>query len=225
MGAKDNIKFPTLEVRDPNELAAGPIQNSIFTDGPVYISTENIKEKIREINAALEAKIEAEEEKFKEKIKEIEIPKEVEVMTDVAAAEIVAEEIMHDIEEMANVKITESAIEAEAEELEEVLENLEQMADLKIAEALIEEEAEELAEDLVLSELGEMEVMIDSMVDLKVPVIDEESEEVEENIIKEDELNVETKEDPTMEAPEETEEEGSGKLPAIDFGDITEVSL
>ena len=26
MGAEDNIKFPTLEVRNPNELRRGPIQ-------------------------------------------------------------------------------------------------------------------------------------------------------------------------------------------------------
>ena len=33
MGAEDNIKYPTLEVRDPNELRRGPIQvgNGAFT--------------------------------------------------------------------------------------------------------------------------------------------------------------------------------------------------
>ena len=28
MGAEDNIKFPTLEVRNPNELSRGPVQVS-----------------------------------------------------------------------------------------------------------------------------------------------------------------------------------------------------
>merc|ERR1712192_374642 len=60
-GRKDSsevIKFPTLEVRNPNELGfASPVQNTGFAAGPVYkssneLSTKDIELKIKLINAA-----------------------------------------------------------------------------------------------------------------------------------------------------------------------------
>lgn len=211
MGAKDNIKFPTLEVRDPNELAFGrPNPNSIFpVAGPVYKETQEIKEKIRQINEALvEEKIEEEAEKLKEFIQpeEIETEKlaeEIDMLTDIAAAEIVAEEMLEGIEKMVNVKIpVNNVVEAEAE---------------------IEQLAEELAEEVVLSELVEMEV---ENMDKVVTEIQKEAEEnVKVNIIDDEDVSaVDTSKDPTMAPPEEAEEEGSGKLTKVDFGDITEVS-
>merc|ERR1712110_508068 len=91
MGAEDNIKFPTLEVRNPNELSRGPVQNKLFTRGPVYKkSTADIEEKIREINLAVEAKIEEQEKKLQE---EPTVEEVIDTLTDLAAIEVVAEEI------------------------------------------------------------------------------------------------------------------------------------
>ena len=57
-GASEVIDYPTLEVRDPNELRfSSPVQIEAFAEGPVYrgenqLSTKDIEEKIKEINAA-----------------------------------------------------------------------------------------------------------------------------------------------------------------------------
>jgi len=197
MGAEDNIKFPTLEVRNPNELSRGPVQNKLFTRGPVYKkSTADIEEKIREINLAVEAKIEEQEKKLQEEPTVEEVEKVIDTLTDLAAIEVVAEEI------------AEAAI--MADEMEEVEEGIAEMVDLKvvdigemvteeIAEEIVEqvkEEAEELVEELVMEEM------------VKEAVIDEaEAEAVEENIIESEVTTV---------GPSEDE---------VDFGDITEVAV
>merc|ERR1719291_935898 len=154
MGAEDNIKFPTLEVRNPNELSRGPVQNKLFTRGPVYKkSTADIEEKIREINLAVEAKIEEQEKKVEEVI---------DTLTDLAAIEVVAEE-------MAEAAIM-------ADEMEEVEEGIAEMVDLKVvdigemvAEEIAEEIEEEIAEAAIMAdEMEEVEEGIAEMVDLKV---------------------------------------------------------
>merc|ERR1740122_706065 len=124
MGAEDNIKFPTLEVRNPNELSRGPVQNKLFTRGPVYKkSTADIEEKIREINLAVEAKVE----------------ELIDTLMNLAAVEVVAEEM------------AEAAIMADAEvEMEMMLdpeqteEDIKEMVDLKVVD-LGESVAEEIA--------------------------------------------------------------------------------
>merc|ERR1712080_263872 len=202
MGAEDNIKFPTLEVRNPNELPRGPVQNKLFIRGPVYKkSTADIEEKIREINLAVEAKIEEQENKLQVEeptVKEVE--EVIDTLTDLAAIEVVAEEI------------AEAAI--LADEMEEVEEQeIATMVDLKVVD-LEEMVAEEIAEEIeaeiveqVKEELAEELAMVEMV---KEAVIDEaEADAVEENIIEEES-------EVTTVGPSEDE---------VDFGDITEVAV
>merc|ERR1719222_1222917 len=132
MGAQDNIKFPTLEVRNPNELSRGPVQNKLFTRGPVYKkSTADIEEKIREINLAVEAKIEEQEKKLQE-----EGTAEMVDLKVVDIGEMVAEEIAEEIEE--------EIVEQVKEELMEEM----------IKEAVIDEaEADAVEENIIESEV------------------------------------------------------------------------
>merc|ERR1711890_200323 len=140
---EDNIKFPTLEVRNPNELSRGPVQNKLFTRGPVYKkSTADIEEKIREINLAVEEKKLQEEEPTVKEVEEV-----IDTLTDLAAIEVVAEEI------------AEAAI--MADDMEEVEEQeIATMVDLKVvdleemvAEEIVEQVKEELAEELAMVEM------------------------------------------------------------------------
>lgn len=220
MGAQDNIKFPTLEVRNPNELSRGPVQEKLFARGPVYKqSTADIEEKIREINKAVEAKIEEQEKKLEEEPTVEEVEEVIDTLTDLAAIEVVAEEMaeaaliadeLEDVEvevlvdpeeeeeditglvDMKVIDIEKSVAEAVAEEIaEEIEEELEE----EIVEE-VKEEAEELVEEEVLEEM------------VKEAVIDlAEAEAVEDNIV-ESEV--------TMVEPSEEE---------VDFGDITEVAV
>jgi len=220
MGAQDNIKFPTLEVRNPNELSRGPVQEKLFARGPVYKqSTADIEEKIREINKAVEAKIEEQEKKLEEEPTVEEVEEVIDTLTDLAAIEVVAEEIaeaalladeLEDVEvevlvdpeeeegditglvDMKVIDIEKSVAEAVAEEVaEEIEEELEE----EIVEE-VKEEAEELVEEEVLEEM------------VKEAVIDlAEAEAVEDNIVESEVTTVE---------PSEEE---------VDFGDITEVAV
>jgi len=220
MGAQDNIKFPTLEVRNPNELSRGPVQEKLFARGPVYKqSTADIEEKIREINKAVEAKIEEQEKKLEEEPTVEEVEEVIDTLTDLAAIEVVAEEIaeaalladeLEDVEvevlvdpeeeegditglvDMKVIDIEKSVAEAVAEEIaEEIEEELEE----EIVEE-VKEEAEELVEEEVLEEM------------VKEAVIDlAEAEAVEDNIVESEVTTVE---------PSEEE---------VDFGDITEVAV
>jgi len=220
MGAQDNIKFPTLEVRNPNELSRGPVQEKLFARGPVYKqSTADIEEKIREINKAVEAKIEEQEKKLEEEPTVEEVEEVIDNLTDLAAIEVVAEEMaeaaliadeLEDVEvevlvdpeeeeeditglvDMKVIDIEKSVAEAVAEEIaEEIEEELEE----EIVEE-VKEEAEELVEEEVLEEM------------VKEAVIDlAEAEAVEDNIVESEVTTVE---------PSEEE---------VDFGDITEVAV
>lgn len=220
MGAQDNIKFPTLEVRNPNELSRGPVQEKLFARGPVYKqSTADIEEKIREINKAVEAKIEEQEKKLEEEPTVEEMEQVIDTLTDLAAIEVVAEEMaeaaliadeLEDVEvevlvdpeeeeeditglvDMKVIDIEKPVAEATAEEIaEEIEEELEE----EIVEE-VKEEAEELVEEEVLEEM------------VKEAVIDlAEAEAVEDNIVESEVTTVE---------PSEEE---------VDFGDITEVAV
>jgi len=207
MGAEDNIKFPTLEVRNPNELSRGPVQNKLFTRGPVYKkSTADIEEKIREINLAVEAKIEEQEKKLQEEPTVEQVEEAIDTLTDLAAIEVVAEEMAE-----AAIMADEMA-EVEKEMMVDAEEDVKEMVDLKvvdIGESLAEEIAEEIKEEIV--EEMEAEELVEELVMeemIKEAVIDEvEAAAVEENIIESEVTTV----DPS-------EEE-------VDFGDITEVAV
>ena len=228
MGAEDNIKFPTLEVRNPNELSRGPVQvstpppaflilsltpqtpfqNKLFTRGPVYKkSTADIEEKIREINLAVEAKIEEQEKILEEEPTVEEVEEVIDTLMNLAAVEVVAEEM------------AEEAIMADAEvEMEVMLdpeqteEDIKEMVDLKvvdIGESVAEEIAEEIEEEIVEQVKEELveELVMEEMI--KEAVIDElaDAEAVEENIVESEITTV---------GPSEEE---------VDFGDITEVAV
>merc|ERR1712066_598670 len=111
----------TLEVRNPNELSRGPVQEKLFARGPVYKqSTADIEEKIREINKAVEAKIEEQEKKLQEEPTVEEVEEVIDTLTNLAAIEVVAEE-------MAEAAIM-------AEEMAEVEEDIKEMVDLKVVD-------------------------------------------------------------------------------------------
>eukprot|EP00092_Neocalanus_flemingeri_P040039 GFUD01043609.1.p1 GENE.GFUD01043609.1~~GFUD01043609.1.p1 ORF type:complete len:238 (+),score=100.83 GFUD01043609.1:31-744(+) len=142
MGGSQDIKFPTLLVRDPNELTfASPIQKTAFATGPVYtgsneLSTKDIEEKIKQINAA---EFIVEEEQVLESLLEEELEQEIDELTDLAAAEIAAEEIAEEIvEEEMDELLNLAAAEIVAEEL---------------AEDIVEAELDNLIPDFELSEL------------------------------------------------------------------------
>ena len=71
------------------------VQNTAFAAGPVYkssneLSTKDIEAKIKMINAA---EVIVKEEQLLESVVNSEEEKEIEELTDIAAAEIVAEEL------------------------------------------------------------------------------------------------------------------------------------
>lgn len=195
MGIQDSIKYPTLEVRNPNELSRGAVQvtclhpthpqlllqNKLFSKGPVYKqSTAEIEEKIREINSAVKAKIEAEQKKLEEAVSIESAEEALEALTDIAAVEIVAEQ-------MAEAIVAEEVAEAE------------EMADATVA-IMMEKAAEDLAIELVKEE-----VELEAAEVIAEAVSEEAVEAIEENIIESESTTI---------LPEEAE---------VDFGDITEV--
>jgi len=215
-GSSEVIKFPTLEVRDPNELSfSSPVQKTAFAAGPVYVSsnalsTKDIEQKIKEINAVevinkeeqiLESVLGKDEAKEVEELVDIaaaeiaaeevaeEIAEEIDELTDIAAAEIVAEEIAEELNELTKIGEAEVAIEKEIDEL----------TDIAAAEIVAEELAEEIDEELLGLEIGSQEVT------------DEVKENNNSNIIEDSDST--------------NDEEGSGDVPKIDFGDIMEVVL
>jgi len=221
MGAQDNIKFPTLEVRNPNELSRGPVQEKLFARGPVYKqSTADIEEKIREINKAVEAKIEEQEKKLEEEPTVEEVEEVIDTLTDLAAIEVVAEEMAEAAliaDELEDVEV-EVLVDPEEEEEEDIT----GLVDMKVidieksvAEAVAEEIAgeieEELEEEIVEEVKEEAEELVEEEVleeMVKEAVIDlAEAEAVEDNIVESEVTTVE---------PSEEE---------VDFGDITEVAV
>merc|ERR1712203_1334406 len=131
----DNISFPTLTVRDPNELFSGNKReksaDSIATPRPVFRpNVLEIAEEIKKINEIEAQKIESSEEILAEA--EAEAEEMINEIVDVLAEEIVAEELAEEIKEIANA----AAAEMVAEEIIEDIESLE----------------EELAEDIDVSD-------------------------------------------------------------------------
>merc|ERR1712203_6697 len=129
----DNISFPTLTVRDPNELFTGNKKeksaDSIATPRPVFRpNVLEIAEEIKKINEIEAKKIDSSEDI----LAEVEAEEMINEIVDVLAEEIVAEELAEEIKEMANV----AAAEMVAEEIIEDIESLE----------------EELAEDIDVSD-------------------------------------------------------------------------
>lgn len=211
-GGSQNIKFPILEVRNPNELTVlSPIQNLIFTAGPVYksnneLSTKDIEEKIKQINA--EEVKEVKEEQLFESVEE-----EIDVLTDNAAADIVAEEIVEElveeeIDELTDIAAAEIVAEEIAEELVE--EEIDELTDIAAAEIVTEMIAEELVEKIAVANLDNLlpedinlsELEIDSLT-----VSKEEEDKSKLNVI------------------ENSSDEGSGNFPTVDIGDIFEIIL
>merc|ERR1712083_438867 len=214
-GSSEVIKFPTLEVRDPNELTfSSPVQKTAFAAGPVYIrsnalSTKDIEEKIKEINAV---EVINKEEQILESVLGEEEAIEVDELVDIAAAEIaaeeVAEEIAKEIDELTDIAAAEIVAEEIAEEINELTKNgeaelieeeIDELTDIAAAEIVAEELAEEIDDDLLGLELGSGEV----------------TEEIEQN----NDSNIIEDSDSTNDG------EGSGDVPKIDFGDIMEVVL
>merc|ERR550532_319596 len=100
----DNISFPTLTVRDPNELFTGNKKeksaDSIATPRPVFRpNVLEIAEEIKKINEIEAKKIDSSEDI----LAEVEAEEMINEIVDVLAEEIVAEELAEEIKEMANV--------------------------------------------------------------------------------------------------------------------------
>merc|ERR1712080_543950 len=199
MGAQDNIKFPTLEVRNPNELSRGPVQEKLFAKGPVYKqSSADIEEKIREINKAVEAKIEEQEKKLEEEPTVEEVEQVIDTLTDLAAIEVVAEEMAEAALIADELEDVEVEVLVDPEEEEEDITGLVDMKVIDIEKSVAEAVAEEIAEEIE-EELEE--VLEEAVIDLA------EAEAVEDNIVESEVTTVE---------PSEEE---------VDFGDITEVAV
>merc|ERR1711962_821063 len=267
MGSQENIKYPQLVVKDPNELLGGYSKNSLLTNGPVFDkeskeekeSTARIQEQINAVNDDLINKLEAVEQKLKEDLEAFEEVSEIEEvhdvgklvaaleevdgvqelidikkLTDIAAAEIVAEELAENIESIVDLKVSDEALKKEAEDvarividseveqlIQEIVEN--EVEDVAIAEEMIKEEAEEIEADLVAEAVTEMvEIFIEN---------DKVKSDEEESIPEpESQTESEPESEPERNAKDEKEfkestEEGSGSNLTRDFGDIKEVSL
>jgi len=198
-GSSEVIKFPTLEVRDPNELTfSSPVQKTAFAAGPVYVSsnafsTKDIEQKIKEINAA---EIINKEEEILESVLEKEEAEEVEELVDIAAAEIATEEVA-----------------------EEIAEEIDEITDIAAAEIVAEELAKEIDE---LIKIGEAEIVAEEIDELtNIAAAEIAAEEIAEELVELEILDNSN----LIEDSESTNEEGSGDVPKIDFGDITEVVL
>lgn len=157
-GVQDAIKFPTLEVRNPNELSRGAVQNKLKSASPVYRqATADIEEKIRKVNSAMEAEFEAEEREQEvmemlevaalaveeEEMEEAALAAEMDALTDLAAVEIVAEEM--GMSSLVDMKVEEvmaliMAEEVVNEEVEAVSEAIESVVEENIVEAEAAEE-------------------------------------------------------------------------------------
>jgi hypothetical protein len=158
-GTQDAIKFPTLEVRNPNAVRRGPVQNKVEAASPVYReSTADIEEKLRVLNSAIVERFEAEEreqevmevleeaamaiqEEEEMEEEEAALAAEMDALTDLAAVEIVAEEL--GISALVDIKVDEvmamiMAEEVVNEEIEAVSEAMERAVEENIVE--VEEE-------------------------------------------------------------------------------------
>ena len=155
----EDISFPTLTVRDPNELftgnkVPGSLASGLTTGIDLYFTLQKeksadstsatprpvfrpnvleIAEEIKKINEIEANKIDATEEILAEVEAEAEAEEMINEIVDVMAEEILAEELAEEIKEITNV----AAAEMVAEEIIEDIESLE----------------EELAEDIDVSDI------------------------------------------------------------------------
>jgi len=122
----DTISFPTLTVRDPNELFTGnKKEKSVGSATPRPVFQPNvleIAEEIKKINEIEAKKIESTEEILAEVESEFEAEEVINEIADVLAEEIAAEELATEIKEITNV----AAAEMVAEEIIQDIENLEE---------------------------------------------------------------------------------------------------
>ena len=193
------------------------LQKTAFAAGPVYrsnneLSTKDIEEKITQINAA---EIIGREEQILGSMLTKEMMEEVEDLTDIAAAEIAAEEIAEEIEEFTDIAAAEIAAQEVAEEIneltnvvaaemaaEEVAEEINELTNIAAAEIAANEIAKEVNKVAKEVESDMAELDIDSMDDS-----DKQKENNDSNIVEDT----------------ESVNEGSGNVPTVDFGNITEV--
>jgi len=236
-GASEVIDYPTLEVRDPNELRfSSPVQIDAFAEGPVYrgenqLSTKDIEEKIKEINAV---------ELGSGDEDELEIPvesivDEIEELTDIGAAEIVEAELEEEFEqELEGAAVLEAAEEIEEltnlaaaeiveEELEDALEleelELEELTDLAAAQIVEEELEREINE---LTDVAAAEIVAEEIADQ----LEEELEEISEltDLAAAELVTEELAEDIIADIAALSEEStADNETEDIDFGEITEV--
>merc|ERR1719369_1623170 len=205
MGSQENIKYPQLVVKDPNELLGGYSKNSLLTNGPVFDkeskeekeSTARIQEQINAVNDDLINKLEAVEHKLKEDLEAFEEVSEVEEvhdvgklvaaleevdgvqelidiekLTDIAAAEIVAEELAQNIESIVDLKVSDEALKKDAEDM---------------AHIIIDSEIEQLTKEIVENKIEEMAEIQSEVEDVALAkeIIKEEAEEIEANLVAE----------------------------------------
>merc|ERR1711962_1282743 len=171
MGSQENIKYPQLVVKDPNELLGGYSKNSLLTNGPVYDketkeekeSTARIQEQINAINDDLINKLEALEE-----VDGVQDLIDIEKLTDITAAEIVAEELAQNIESIVDLKVSDEALKKDAEDMAhiiidgEIVQLTKEIVENEIEEIAekIETEVEEVEADLVEEAVAEIEKII-----------------------------------------------------------------
>merc|ERR1712027_243406 len=148
-----------MGVRDPNELTfSSPVQKTAFAAGPVYISsnslsTKDIEEKIKEINAA---EVINKEEEILEAALGKEKAEQIEEIVDIAAAEIAAEEVAEEIAEELDelTKIGEAEV---------IAKEIDELTNIAAAEIVAEELAEEIGDELVELEIGSQEVTTEAV--------------------------------------------------------------
>merc|ERR1712027_2018 len=145
-----------MGVRDPNELTfSSPVQKTAFAAGPVYISsnslsTKDIEEKIKEINAA---EVINKEEEILEAALGKEKAEQIEEIVDIAAAEIAAEEVAEEIAEEINelTKIGEAEV---------IAKEIDELTNIAAAEIVGDELAElEIGSQEVTTEAVESDVL------------------------------------------------------------------
>ena len=193
------------------------LQKTAFAAGPVYrsnneLSTKDIEEKITQINAA---EIIGREEQILGSMLTKEMMEEVEDLTDIAAAEIAAEEIAEEIEEFTDIAAAEIAAQEVAEEINE-------LTNVVAAEMAAEEVAEEINE---LTNIAAAEIAANEIAKEVNKVAKEVESDMAELDIDSMDGSDDQKEDNSSTIFKDTESvnEGSGNVPTIDFGNITEV--
>ena len=120
--------------------------------GSNELSTNDIEEKIKQINAA---EVIGKEEQLLENIAAEEVEEEIDELTDIAAAEIVAEEIAEERDELTDIEAAEIVGQEIANEL------VEEMSLLEISSIKVSDEQKENSEDSDSTEEGSGNISID----------------------------------------------------------------